>query len=626
MKRKLIDFDVYKKIKNESLSQAEIELVEASDLLAKALNVNSLQLDCYGDSDVTYETADHSFVHATYRLTENSIILENIEELIVDESSAKKESRELLGSMVEEILGNNDTKAQQIFSQYLGLPNVRKKLMEANAPEFWVEKPGVKAKKSRGTQSPSEVQKRVTAKKKSQAQLSDSEKRFAKQRRKSLKAQLGDGVRIHARFKKEPKHEVKVPDKKLKEWFKLTENVANYLDYQELGPAMRQSEVRRDEKGNVVAIRIPTSHVRNEGKILTMNYKHMLDTELKCLRGKMKTVHEDASFCHAMSDLRKTHTLSDETAMQQILEAIVTRWPDLIYLTHGELAARIGAALDTFGEANYDDEMCNYLAEGILSTAVNAFGERANKIARLAGVQLDKEHTYESFTNLTNKFYASIDEATKIEMDVFAELYNALVEVHTAARKEGNEALCGEASDHLRELYAILNQETEPTLEIAADAAGWLAGLVEANVPGASEDWAVSNSVHQTINGDHPRMSWAANQHGAVASNHNGDIKGTPVSDGKSYKNGLEDEMKNNSWGNWSSKDVWPDLDNPAVLKPFGDYTMKGEKGADKDGESDWSRWQSDSTFPNLQNPNVLDSPWSPSKYKMKSDNLVVEK
>ncbi len=202
-----------------------------------------------------------------------------------------------------------------------------------------------------------------------------------------------------------------------------------------------------------------------------------------------------------------------------------------------------------------------------------------------------------------------------------------MVEVHTIARKDGNEALCEEAVNFLQGLHAVLKQDSEPNLQLAAEAAGWLAALVEANVPGAEEDWKVSNSVHQTVSGDHPRMQWIANQHGATASNHNGDLKGTPVSDGKSYKNnGLEDEMKNNAWGNWSSSDTYPDIRNPYVPAPFGDYKMK-EPSAANSGEGDWSRWQSDDTFPNLQNPNVKPSPWDTSKYKMKgTDDLIVDK
>jgi hypothetical protein len=43
-------------------------------------------------------------------------------------------------------------------------------------------------------------------------------------------------------------------------------------------------------------------------------------------------------------------------------------------------------------------------------------------------------------------------------------------------------------------------------------------------------------------------------------------------------------------------------LKNPYTPKPFGDYTMKGEKGVDKDNK-DWSLWSSGDTWPNLKNP-----------------------
>ena len=83
--------------------------------------------------------------------------------------------------------------------------------------------------------------------------------------------------------------------------------------------------------------------------------------------------------------------------------------------------------------------------------------------------------------------------------------------------------------------------------------------------------------------------------------------------------------MRNRSWGNHGGEGIYPSLKNPYVPAPFGDYTMKGEKGAEKDGESDWSRWQSGDTWPSLQNPYVPKAV-TPQSYKMKSDNLIVDK
>ena len=106
MKRKLIDFDVFKKIKSESLSAAEVELRDAEDILSKAINADQLQLHCFGEADVTYETPDKSYVHATYKMNNNTILFENIEELVIDEQTAKKEAKSLLSTMVEELLDN----------------------------------------------------------------------------------------------------------------------------------------------------------------------------------------------------------------------------------------------------------------------------------------------------------------------------------------------------------------------------------------------------------------------------------------------------------------------------------------------------------------------------------------
>lgn len=606
MKRKLIDFEVFRKIKDDSLSSAETELTEAEDVLARALNVDQLQLHCFGESDVTYETPDKSYIHASYQMNEKAILFENIEELVIDEQTSKKEARSLLTSMVEELLKNNETKAEGAFMQYLTMPTVRRSLMEGK----FIFGGEDKKDKGKGKDMP-----------------------FGGKKKKKKKGGFPFGGKKDKFEKKgeELKFQVKASKKMVKEWLALTENVSNYLDYQQFGPVMQQSEAKRDDKGNVVALKIPTTHVRNEGKILNMTFKHMLDTELKVMRGKMKTVHEDQAFCRAMADLRKCNAVSDQQGLQDVLEAVVTRWPELLYLTQTELAESISIALETLGEANYDDQMCSFMAEGILMTAVNAYSERVNKIVRLSGAELDKTAVYESFQALVHKFYPSLDEVTQLEMQVFVDLYNALVDVHEVACTDRNEGLAEAVTGYLRELHAVLKQEAEPTLELAGEVASWLSSLVESNVPGAEETWNVSNSTHQTIVGDHPRMSWAAKQD-ASPSKFPGDWGGKlPVSDGKSYKGGGEEEMRDRSWGQAGPRDdMWPSLKNPYVPKPFGDYKMK-EPSAVNSGDSDWSRWQSKDTWPNLQNPYVPTAvlgrkAMTPQNYKMKSDNLVIDK
>lgn len=627
MKRRLIDFDVYRKIHDESLSSAETELLEAEDVLAKALNLDGLTLHCYSESDVTYMTPDHTFVHANYDLDKQYLTLENVEELVIDDDSARKESRGHLKAVLEELLNNNPEKANEAFMSYMKLPSVRRNLIEG-AVEFSVEKLN-KSPKKRGSQDPAWVRKRVEAKKKSQAAISPSEKKRASDMRKRLKKQKGgDSVRVHARFKpqKQAKHMLKAGQKKMTEWATLVENVSGYLDYQEFGPNLKDTAVRRDERGNVVALKIPTEKVRNENKILQFNWK-TLNHELTILRGKMKKVNEDASFCRAMADLRKCNALSDAENLQNVLEAVVTRWPDLVYLTQTELAEQIQLALEAAGERNYDDQTCDFMSEGILRTATGAYTGKVAKIIRLSGKQADTNspELYEQFQTVAHQFYPTLDGTAVLEMQVFADLYNALVEVHKQASGEGNEAVRLECHRHLKSLSSVLRQEADPAIGTIEEAAGFLSSLVETNLE--SGEWTVSNSVHHTVNGDHPAMAEKARKGYTPASDFSGDWGDVaPVSDGKSYKNGLADEMRDNAWGNWSSEDTWPGLNNPYVPKPFGDYTMKGEEGADKAGESDWSRWQSGDTWPELKNPYWPEEKMKPDQYKMKSDNLVIEK
>jgi hypothetical protein len=97
------------------------------------------------------------------------------------------------------------------------------------------------------------------------------------------------------------------------------------------------------------------------------------------------------------------------------------------------------------------------------------------------------------------------------------------------------------------------------------------------------------------------------------------------VSDGKSYKGGEADIMRNKAWGNKGGKGVYPDLNNPYTPKPFGDYTMKGEPGTDKNSDGGLAQDQGSDTWPNLSNP-YLPKGETPQSYKAKSDNLVVDK
>lgn len=629
MKRKLISFDAFKKIEEASLTNTQVELIGAEEVLAKALELDDLKLFTFGESDVTYQAPDGSFVHASYKFDKDQLVLENLEQLVIEEESEKKSARQILVNMVDSLLENNDAKASQQFENYLSMPFVRRELLVSEEFKVTISKPtGKPSPLKNKKQSRSLVAKRTRARLKTLSRFSKSQKEQLSRKRDVASKKLGGSSnprwRTYAR---------KIKPATMKEWSNMCENVLNYLDYKEFGPIMSESHVQTDNRGNIVGIALPTTQKRNEGKILSFNWKTM-DHEIKVLRGKVKRLAEDQTFVKAMSDLKRYNNISDNAALEETLEAIVSHWPDILYVTEEELSQQISTALETANVTNYDDNVCAFMAEAILRTAHNAFTDRVRKVGTLAGATSDVtaeckqcEDPYKEFATVATAFYTQLDESDEADLRVFNDLFNALHEVHKIACETGDEATKQEVSDFMHECAAVLNREAQIDLNLAETIANYLSDLVESNLMGAESDWNVSNSdVHHTVNGDHPRMAWNAKQTNAVPSNFTGDYGDeAPVSDGKSWNNGLADEMRNRSWGNISNGDTWPDVSNPYVPKPYGDYKMK-EKSAVDDGENDWSRWQSGDTWPNLKNPYVPDSPWDKSKYQMKSDNRVVDK
>lgn len=634
MKRKLISFDAFKSIEEHSLTNAQAELIGVEDVLAKALGVDDLKLFTFGEEDVTYQAPDGTFIHATYKVDKDNLILENIEQLVIDEESEKKKSREVLSNLVDSLLEGNEIKAGQQFEQYMTTPSVRREFLvsEVNETAFnvTVSKPsGASSPLRHKKQNRSLVAKRTRSRNKTLARMSDSQKKQLGRRRSIAAKKLGSSNprwRTYAR---------KVKPAAMKEWAVMVENVMGYLDYKEFGPVMNESLVRQDNSGNITAVAIPTQHRRNEGKILSFNWK-TLDHEVKILRGNVKKLAEDQVFVKAMADLKRYNNISDSGALEETLEAIVSRWPDVLYVTEAELSSQIATALETGNVKNYDDQVCSFMAEAILRTAHNAFTDRVRKIGSLAGATSDVtsecktcDDAYLEFKKVADTFYSQLDESDESDLKVFADLFKALHEVHRIAVESGDEMTKAEVENFMSECAAVLNRETEVNLNLAEAIANYLHDLVEANVQGAEETWDVSNSdVHNTVNGDHPRMNWVAKQTDATPSKFTGDWGDeAPVSDGKSYKNGLADEMRNRSWGNHGGEGIYPDLKNPYILKPFGDYKMK-EPSAVNDGDNDWSRFQSGDTWPALQNPYVPTEKvkMGGTGYKMKSDNLVVDK
>jgi len=636
MKRRLINFDTFSHMSKESVINSEHELQEAANVISKALDVNYLELHGFTDETVLFETPDHSFIHATYKVNDNAITFDNIEELVINEESEAAHCKELLRNMVDSLIEGEEEKATHIFDEYINERLFKTSISESFRTQEIFKTVGGKKKSSgfrrtktndpskrRSTwhkrQSPSDVHKRVLGRKKAARTESGSSRNKANLARK----RVGQGIKTKS-FN--PRKHMAV------EWAQLSENVLHYCDYVEFGPVLRESAVQHDDKGNITAIRVPSSKLRNEGKILKFNWK-TLDHEVKVLRERAMSLTEDKNFCSAVLSLKKNTRLSDEDGLTETLEKIVTNFPSLIYLTQTELAKMVGDALEVGGEKSYDDIVCDQMAEGILRMAHNAYGNKVSRLLQLANTKIaeDAEDTYAEFQRVVSDFFPSIDESFKIEMSVFGDLYHALEQVYSEVDKQGDDITKEQTVGYLNELAAILNGEAKVDMDLAEEVAEWLISLVETNL--TSSDWNVSNSVHNTINGDHPAMAEKARQSYSPASDLAGDaMSGGPGGamigqDSMNYKSGAhKKEAQFRSWGNIGGKDVYPSLDNPNIPKPFGDYTMKGETGVDKDtfGQHHAS-WQSGDTWPNLQNPYIPNA-IGPKGWRMKADNLIIDK
>lgn len=598
MKRKIINYDVFKKIEESSITNAENELVEAQDFLAEALGLEFLELYAFGESDVTYETPNGNYIHATYTIDGDKIILENIETLVVDEESEKTNSRELVVKMVEAIIDNKDEEANQKFEQYVNSSYVRRHLNEVTF-KVTSSKPTKSSKLRHKRRSRSAVAKGVRSRLKTLRAMSPGQKRSLGIQRKRAAKKLGSTTNKRARV-----YARKVK-KQLKEWNVLSENVLGYVAYQEFGPTFNEMVLGRDEKGNISSVAIPTSQKRNEGKILSFNWK-TLDSNVKILRGKMKDLKEDQNFAKAMAELKRYNNISDNEALEETLSAIVTRWPDVIYVTEAELADQIQSVLEAMEVKNFDNQTCEFMAEAILRTAHNTHFDRVNKIARLAGTEKDVtaeckdcEDAYASFKEVAESLFNKIDESEAVDLEVFSDLVAALHEVYELAVEEQDEETAQEVKDFIEQCTSVLNREVPVDLSLAEEVSLYLNDFVEANVEGASEDWEVSQP-HHSVTGEHPVLTKKAKTDG-TPSNHPGDWRSpAPVSDGKNYNGNLDDEMKNDGWANMSNDSTWPSLSNPYILKS-GDFKMKEKSVVD---DSDLlAQNQSNDTWPNLQNP-----------------------
>jgi hypothetical protein len=589
MKRKLIEFDAFQRIREESLTNTQTELEAAAELLADALGVDALTLESFGNDEVLFESEGGGFVHAKYSVGGGYVQFDNVEQLVLNEESENKASREILSKMIDSLVESDENKASELFGEWMGLPRTKRILSEERKlrsvpirKRVGGRMKTVGYRKARWNVTPKKHEssgktaRRMRGKKINQRKMPPGLKKFLAAKRSQVNRSIGKGM---------------------KEWSMIAENVLGFVNLQLNGPDLDRVGVLRKD-GEVVSVKVPTVALRNEARILKFDWKTM-NTDVVIKRNESKRIHENDEFVKAASELRKFNALSDTKSLEAAMENTVAKFPGVVYLTEGELAGRVKAALETAGDSNFDDEACLFIAEGLLRTAHETFVDRISKIVRLAGGRLNEDSAdpYSEFRKIADAYYEKLDETAQLEMQAFVDVYESLRQIHEVAKEEGSEVVANETAVHLDALLSIISGKEDQDFEVLGEAAEWLYDVVEASTP---EEWKTS-APHVTADGEHPDLLKKGRHSQSPA-----DMEGeTPeyqhASSGKGSDSETARELGSDGWSNIGGEGVYPSLDNPYVPKAETPKIV-GEKDVDGDG-GQLAHWGSEETWPNLQNP-----------------------
>lgn len=546
MKRKLIDINVISEIENKSINVAMKEISESCDILAKRLKADSLKVHCLSESEVTFVTPQNTYIHATYTLDNNNLLLENIKELVVNEESEKKATKDFVTNMLEAILEEKAEVANEMFESYINMPSNKRVFKEGLSKNL-------KGKKinEESTKKTSEF---------------DSVKSF---------------------FKKS----------KIEEFKAISENVQEFLNYKKGNPLFNNVSINHDESNNIVAVKLPRLKIRNEGKILSFDWKTP-NAEVTYQRSKAKNVVKENNFLRAMNDLRRANAISDIKEVETTLENIVGAWPTLVYLTQNELASIIKEALEASNSSNYDDETCSFMAEGILRTAHHAYSDRVNKVFKIANKETSE--TYEDYQETCEKVFPVLDDQYTKEFQSFADTYKMLDEaLNVVSRNNGSSIVKAKLAEALEELESVVSGNSELNYKALENGNNLIKSLTEAfNIPMASNTIGSYDKPHTSLGGDHPVLAKKAKVD-AFPSKYNGDYKGVVASDGN--KVGVDDSAK--SAHTAGGKDIFPNLSNPYVEKSV--TPVVNDKDPNHVEGNNLATHQDGDTWPNLNNPYI---------------------
>jgi hypothetical protein len=597
MKRKLIDYDAFQKMKTESLSSVQVELEAAAEVLADALQIEGLWLSSFGPEYAIFESLDGEAIHANYEIKNGFVQFDNVEELVINEESEVKKTREVISEMIDALIEDNQAKADSMFGEWMSLPRTKRMFSENKVLTVVPKRKTVKGKtkivgyeKKWRNKTPkkhlsgSVVMKHVRGKKIASRKTSPGIKSLRKLQRERIAKSMGKSK------------------KKMNEWAVISENVLGFVDYTNNGPALGRTQVLQNG-GEVTGVRVPTIKLRNEARMLTFNWKTM-NTDVVIKRNAGKNMSENQEFAKDIAGLKRANAISDTKAVEEMIEAVSTKYSEVLYLTEAELAGQIKAALESVNATNYDDETCRFLAEGILRTVHDTFVDRVAKIVKLAGARFNEQAAdkYAEFKNIVDAFYDQLDEQAAGEMQAYVDVYEALREIHGLAVEENLADVAQETASHLDDLLPIIQGKTAPSADVLGEAAEWLWDVVESSMP---EEWKANEPV-VAADGEHPDLA-KKGKHSQSPAGVQGETPSAHfTSDGKDYKGAAAQELEGDGWSNIGGEGIYPNMDNPYLPKAEVPKIV-GEK--DVDGDSDQlAHWGNGETWPNLQNPYVKQS------------------
>ena len=545
MKRKLIAIDVISGLENRSINVALKEINEAAEILAEKLAVDSLTVHCINENEVTFVTPDSNFVHASYKVDNQNLLLENIKELVVNEESQRKSSLKNLTEMLESIIEDKSDSANEHFNSYINLPLNKKIFRES-----------VKNTKNKIVENKTQEEK----------------------------------VNEFSEFSKI------INKRKINEWRAVSENISELLNYKKGSPLKSMVKVTSDEDNNVTSVNLPVLKIRNEGKILSFNWK-VPSSDVTYQRSKMKKMVKEGIFAKAMNDLRYANAISDANLIETTLENIVGAWPNVVYFTKKELTSAIKESLDSISAHNYDDNTCDFMADAILRTAHTIYEDRVSKVFKAAGLEVSND--YNKFVEVSEAIYPKMDEDYRRELTAFHDAFSSLHEAYQIAANANNKLVKARIENILESIENILNKNQNIDFTVLEEANYVLNSIVESNIPMAEKDWKVSDNAHTSINGENPYTNKLAKVD-AFPAKYNGDWKSAaPVSDGKSYSGNLDKEMSDAH--TQGGKDIFPNLSNPYILK---DEKPQIHDDSPNVVDSDnLATNQGSDTWPNLSNP-----------------------